>query len=152
MLDPSTLTGVFNGVDVLIHLASSMFGSDEERVRSAVEGTRNVLAAFEGAGGRKVVLASSFSVYDWRGTSFAITEQSDLIADDAPDVDGYALGKVRQERLARRWATTTGRVLTVVRPCAVWGAGRLGLPQLGVWKGLDARRRWPRSPATSYLR
>ena len=59
------LEEAFEDVDVLVHLAACVVGDDEERFFSTVVGTERLLEAMAKSGTRRVVLASSFSVYDW---------------------------------------------------------------------------------------
>lgn len=135
LLDPSTFPAALEGIHCVIHLGARLAGPDEERIRIATEGTRHLIEAMRRGGVFKLVLASSYSVYAFHALEGAVTEESPLIEDDEPELDAYALAKVRQERLARALAAEHGIRLAVLRPAAVWGAGRLGLPEVGHWVG-----------------
>jgi UDP-glucose 4-epimerase len=107
------------GVDAVVHLAAQVTGSDEARFAGTVVATENLLAAMASTGVRRLVLASSYSVYDWG----AVREELD---EDAPleprpyERDGYAVAKLWQERVVRR---SGGLELTVLRPGYIWGDG-----------------------------
>jgi UDP-glucose 4-epimerase len=77
----------------------------------------------ERAGVRRLVLASSLSVYDWGGPGDTLAEGSALEA--RPESrDGYTTAKLRQEQLAREACRRSGTALAVIRPGAIWGRGR----------------------------
>lgn len=125
------LAPAFEGVDVMVHLAARLSGDDDALRRLAVESTRRLLDAMVKQGGcRRVVLASSLSVYDVARCGGELTEQTPTLEGGAlAAADGYARAKVEQERLVRRVAAERGWTLTVLRPGPIWGAGRLDLPQ-----------------------
>jgi nucleoside-diphosphate-sugar epimerase len=95
-------------------------------------GTERLLQAMARSSTRRLVLASSFSVYDWsriRGTldeSSPLEEGADLYARD-----GYAIAKSWQERVTRREAQRHGWGLTVLRPGWIWGRAQGYLFGLG---------------------
>jgi UDP-glucose 4-epimerase len=79
-----------------------------------------------------LVLASSFSVYDWSAIRGTLTEESPLEpAADLYERDGYAVAKVWQERVVRRAAGAHGWALTVLRPGFIWGRDHAYLACLG---------------------
>jgi UDP-glucose 4-epimerase len=81
---------------------------------------------------RRLVLASSFSVYDWSAIRGTLTEESPLESGaDLYERDGYAVAKVWQERVVRRAASSRGWQLTVLRPGFIWGRGNTYLACLG---------------------
>ena len=58
---------------------------------------------------RRLVLASSFSVYDWSAIHGELDEQSPVEAGkDLYARDGYSIAKSWQERIVRRAAATHG--------------------------------------------
>jgi nucleoside-diphosphate-sugar epimerase len=113
------------GIDVVVHLALPVLGDAAERLALAVSGTERLLDAMVRASVRRVVLASSFAVYDWERVRGVLTEDSPLRGPDAPGVDPYAVAKLRQEQVAARLAARHALELTVIRPSSLWGAGRL---------------------------
>jgi UDP-glucose 4-epimerase len=89
-----------------------------------VVATENLVAAMAAAGVRRLVLASSYSVYDWSRVGAELDEGAPLES-SVYERDGYAVAKLWQERVARRAA---GLDLTVLRPGYIWG----GEPVVGV--------------------
>jgi UDP-glucose 4-epimerase len=81
---------------------------------------------------KRVVLCSSFSVYDFSSTDRTLDEDSPLHA--APDVyarDGYTISKWWQERVTRQFVQRHGWDLTVLRPGFIWGRDHGYLSALG---------------------
>jgi UDP-glucose 4-epimerase len=121
------------GVDAVVHLAAQVSGSDEARFAGTVVTTENLLAAMATAGVRRLVLASSYSVYDWSRVGPELDEDAPLeSAQSVYERDGYAVAKLWQERVVRR---AEGLELTVLRPGYIWGprnelAGGVG-PRVG---------------------
>ena len=60
------LAPAFEGVDVLVHLAAAVTGDERRVIAASVDGTERLLFSMIGFGCRRVVLASTFAVYDWR--------------------------------------------------------------------------------------
>jgi UDP-glucose 4-epimerase len=122
------------GVDAVVHLAAVVAGADDDMLASSVVGTERLLAAMNEAGVKRLVLCSSFSVYNYRKIrpGGELTEATPLL--DHPDLyqrNGYSVAKTWQERLARRWAEERGGQLTVLRPGFIWGPGHEYQPCLG---------------------
>ena len=59
------LAAAFAGVDVLVHLAAAVTGGEDAQFAATVVGTERLLDAMARSQTRRLVLASSFSVYDW---------------------------------------------------------------------------------------
>lgn len=128
------LTELCLGVDAVCHLAAVVTGGDDDMLAATVVGTERLLAAMNGAEVRRLVLCSSFSVYNYRKIPIGgeISEESPLL--DKPDLyklNGYTVAKTWQERLARRWAAEHQGELTVLRPGFIWGPGHEDQPCLG---------------------
>jgi 2-alkyl-3-oxoalkanoate reductase len=86
---------------------------------------------------RRLVLASSFAVYDWSAIRGTLDEDSPL--EPVPDLyerDGYTIAKSWQERITRRAAAQHGFDLTVLRPGFIWGRdhGDLAALQIPIGK------------------
>lgn len=116
------LAQAFSGVDVLVHLAAAVTGGEDAQFAATVGGTERLLGAMAGTACRRVVLASSFSVYDWSNIHRTLDENSPL--EPVPDLyerDGYSIAKSWQERVTRRFAEKHGWDLTVLRPGFIWG-------------------------------
>jgi UDP-glucose 4-epimerase len=119
------LAPAFEGVDVLVHLAAAMTGDERRMFAASVNGTERLLASMVGSSCRRIVLASTFAVYDWSAISSVLDEDSPLETDSGLALrDAYAMTKSHQERVTRRLSTEYGWGLTVLRPGYIWGRGR----------------------------
>lgn len=124
--------GVLDGIDAVVHLAAQVTGGDEARFAGTVVATEHLLNAMQAAGVRRLVLASSYSVYDWSALGDSLDERSPLeSARRVHERDGYAVAKLWQERVARRAAERGEIDLTVLRPGYIWGPGRELVPGIG---------------------
>jgi nucleoside-diphosphate-sugar epimerase len=116
------LKPAFDGVDVLVHLAAAVSGGEDAMFASTVSGTERLLTAMMGTQCRRIVLASSFSVYDWSEIHGTLDENSPIETGAALyQRDGYSIAKSWQERVTRRFAAQNGWDLTVLRPGFIWG-------------------------------
>jgi UDP-glucose 4-epimerase len=140
------LARALDGVDALVHLAASVRGDEAEQFASTVVGTERLLEAMAESDVRRLVLASSFTVYDREAVSGTLTEAAPL-ATNLVDRGGYTTAKIWQERVVRRVSAEQGYQLTVLRPGVIWGRGneypagiaaRIGRAHV-VIGGLDAR-------------
>ncbi|WP_257170272.1 NAD(P)-dependent oxidoreductase [Bradyrhizobium sp. SRS-191] len=126
------LASAFDDVDVLIHLAAVVSGGEDAQFAGTVGGTERLLEAMASSGCRRLVLCSSFSVYDYTATRDVLDETAPL--QQTPDVysrGGYTVAKWWQERVTRRFAETHGWDLTVLRPGFIWGRDHGYLAALG---------------------
>lgn len=119
--------GMFDGVDVLIHLAACLGGDEDRQFNSTVVGTENLLAAMQSSATRRIVLASSFSVYGWTAVRGTMDETSPLES-RVYERGGYAIAKLWQERVARRICEEQGWDLAILRPGFIWGPGHADVP------------------------
>jgi len=126
------LASAFEGIDAVVHLAAGVKGSEDAQFAASVVGTERLLEAMARSDTKRLVLASSFSVYDWSAIEGELTEESPIEpSTDLYDRDGYAVAKVWQERVARRLAAENGWELIVLRPGFIWGRGNEYLAGLG---------------------
>ncbi|USX25513.1 NAD(P)-dependent oxidoreductase [Oxalobacteraceae bacterium OTU3CINTB1] len=129
------LAAACDGVDAVIHLAADMGGDEAGQIATAVGGTERLIAAL-GPATTRLVLASSFSVYDWERVGAELDEDAALLGPDAAArQDGYARAKLAQERAARAACAARALALTVLRPATIWAAGRRDLDGVGVGAG-----------------
>jgi 2-alkyl-3-oxoalkanoate reductase len=127
------LEQAFDGVEVLVHLAASVTGGEDAQFAATVVGTERLLSAMARTACKRLVLASSFSVYDWSNIHGVLDENSPL--EPVPDLyqrDGYSIAKSWQERIVRRFAEENHWELTVLRPGFIWGKDHAYLAALGV--------------------
>jgi UDP-glucose 4-epimerase len=108
--------------DVLVHLAFILNPSHDEEFAYNVDvnGTQNVLEAADRAGTGQVLVTTSGVAYG------AFPDNSVPLTEDDPvrGVAGfsYARDKTESDRLCQLWAAThPDRVMTIVRPCIVFG-------------------------------
>ncbi len=125
-----SLQAAFDGVDTLVHLAACVGGDDDERFASTVVGTEHLLSAMAQSQARRLVLASTFSVYDWSAIRGTLDESSPLEA-DLYTRDSYAVTKFWQERMVIRMSEENGWDLRVLRPGFIWGEGNSDLAGIG---------------------
>jgi dihydroflavonol-4-reductase len=118
--DRASLGAALAGCDAIVHLASPSSWSEinspllEEVV---VEGTRNVLAAAQAAGGRRVVFCSSVTALGGTPRPEVMDEHTDAVPD--PRLR-YAHCKRRAEELCTQ-AVRTGLPVVIVNPAEVYG-------------------------------
>jgi UDP-glucose 4-epimerase len=88
----------------------------------------------EQTGVKRLVLASSLSVYDWAAAGDVLREDSPL--ERRPEErDAYTKSKILQEQLARECCARHGIALTILRPGVIWGFGRDYPPTIGQQAG-----------------
>jgi UDP-glucose 4-epimerase len=111
-----------SGTDALIHLAFILNPSHDEQFIYDVDvnGAHNVLEAAAAAGTSQVLVASSSTAYG------AFPDNPVPLTEDDPvrGVPGfpYARHKTESDRLCQLWAAAhPDRVMTIVRPCIVFG-------------------------------
>lgn len=131
------LTDAFDGVDALVHLAAAVKGDEDTMFLTNVVGTERLLEAMAASKTRRLILASSFSVYAWSEIQGLLEEGAPI--EQAPRLyerDSYAIAKVWQERTTRRLAQRYEWSLTVLRPGFIWGRGGEYFAALGCKVGL----------------
>ena len=127
------LESAFEGVEVVLHLAASVVGGEDAQFAAAVVGTERLLEGMARTPCRRVVLASSFSLYDWSNIHGTLDERSPLEpVSDLYERDGYTIAKAWQERVTRRMAEKYGWDLTVLRPGFIWGRDHADIAALGI--------------------
>lgn len=120
LLEPDFSQTATRGVDVVYHLAASLSGNAAEVILNTAVGTDNLFAALQRNGVRRVVLVSSFSVYN-PGTlrwNTRLTESAPL--ETHPEWrDPYTYGKLKQEALLHKYKLPHA----IVRPGVIYGEG-----------------------------
>lgn len=147
------LEPALDGIECVVHLAAPLRGTNDEHRAVTVEGTRHLLELMARCSACRLVLASSFAVYDSSRVGTELDESSPLLSrEDSLALGPYAAAKCEQEQVARRLSADGGLGLTVLRPGFVWGRGR----ELPACLGLGLGPAWvvvaPRSrPCLSYV-
>ena len=147
VLDRDSLASLFEGADVVVHLAFSIFGGRGQTRRVNLVGSRNVFAAARKAGVRRLVYASSVAAYGFHA------DNPQLITEGVParGSEGFYYSEQKAELEAALADSLGGSDLGayVFRPCVVAGpqatmlidrvvgSARLGdpLPKLRRWVG-----------------
>jgi 2-alkyl-3-oxoalkanoate reductase len=136
LVSSKDLVSAFEGVDVLIHLAAALQGSFEGMRRNTVDATQNLLLAMSRSSTRRLVLASTFSVYDRSRIGAALSEKSPVYDERGLTFcDAYASSKTLQERAVREMSAKYGWDLIVLRSGVIWGPNRWGGFLLGTQFG-----------------
>jgi UDP-glucose 4-epimerase len=147
ILDRGSLAALFDGADVVVHLAFAIFGGRDATRRVNLEGSRNVFEAAAAAGARRLVYTSSVAAYGFHPENpQPITEAVPARGSD----DFYYSAQKAELEAALTEVVATGEIgAYVFRPCIVAGpratmlirqtvnAARLGDPLPGL------RRRLP---------
>ena len=118
---PDTIAAAMPGIDVVVHLAGILHVAnpppeEERRYRAInVDGTRHLAEAAAAAGVRRLVLASTTTVY-------GPTAGQAASEDTAPAPDSwYAESKLEAERVARSIGRQSGLEIVILRLSAVYG-------------------------------
>lgn len=129
---PNHLEEAFERIDAVVHLAACVAGDDQTRFASTAVGTEHLLHAMSRSRTTRLVLASSFSVYDYRAAGRSIDERTPIEGKRGLyDRDSYAVAKLWQERIARRYGRDHGWDLRIVRPGFIWGRGQEWVAGMG---------------------
>ncbi|HET9153905.1 MAG TPA: NAD-dependent epimerase/dehydratase family protein [Solirubrobacterales bacterium] len=119
ILDRGALAALFDGVDVVVHLAFAIFGSREETRQVNLQGTRNVFEAAIKAGVKRLVYASSVAAYGFH------PENPQPLSEDVParGSEGfyYSRQKAELEDLLGELLVGSEVEAYVFRPCIVAG-------------------------------
>ena len=123
VLDRDALRTLFEGADVVVHLAFIIMGGRKETESINLQGSRNVFEAAVAAGVRRLVYASSVAAY-----GFHADNPEQLTEDIAPrgtDRHYYSAQKAALETVLAEVVGDTGVESYVFRPCIVAGPDAL---------------------------
>lgn len=110
----SVPSGLFSGVDTVVHCAAATAGGWEEHRVHSIGATENLIRAAAAAGVRRIVHVSSLAVVD-ESKKGALNEDTPL--ESAPQSRGpYVWGKLESEKAAVRIGSELGIAVKVVRP------------------------------------
>lgn len=130
LTDLESLRAAVHEQDAVLHLAAMVGGADADQFATTVGGTERLLTALKGSSVSRFVLASSFSVYDWR-TPYRVLDESTPLDPRSWERDGYAASKIWQERIVREAAVAAPWDLVVLRPGFIWGPEKPQCPGVG---------------------
>lgn len=118
---PEDLARAMADVDIVVHTAAALPLYSPEDIRSTdIDGTRNVIAAAEKFGARRMIHISSTAVY-------GIPDHHPLLEDDRMEgVGPYGQAKIAAEELCLE-ARKRGLCVPIIRPKSFVGPERLGV-------------------------
>ena len=123
ILDKDSITGLVDGVDVLVHLAFIILGGRDETHKVNLEGTRNVFEAATSGGVKRFVYTSSVAAYGFHEDNpQPLTEE---VAPKGTDEFYYSAQKAELERELHRLVDGSDVETYVFRPCVVAGPDAL---------------------------
>lgn len=129
-------SSLLNNVDAVIHLAAAKSGDLYEQLGGTVVATENLLDAMTAAGVSRLVLTSSFAVYEYLDRwSWSRLDEDSPLAKCPTNRDEYCQTKLFQERRAREHAEKHKWRLVVLRPGVIFGRGNLWSARLGTQAG-----------------
>jgi nucleoside-diphosphate-sugar epimerase len=120
-------------IDVVIHLAATKAGDLFEQFAGTVAVTENLLAAMDEAGVKRIVMTSSFAVYEYlRRWSWSRLDESSPLAQRPDERDAYCQTKLLQETLVREVAAERNWQAVILRPGVIFGRDNLWSARLGM--------------------
>jgi nucleoside-diphosphate-sugar epimerase len=122
------------GIDLVIHAAAGTKGAAADMFANSVIGTRNLMNACRENKVRRVLLVSSFSVYDTSNipTGSTVSEVTP-IEKNGVSKGVYAYTKTQQEHLFTSTAAEYGIESIVIRPGVIFGPGSAAMsPRVGI--------------------
>jgi nucleoside-diphosphate-sugar epimerase/glycosyltransferase involved in cell wall biosynthesis len=120
-------------VDAVLHLAVSQAGGLYALLVGTVVGTENLLEAMKQAGVSRIVLVSSFAVYNYsKLRTYTTLNESCAVETEPQRRDYYCLTKLMQENLVRAAGAEHGLRFTILRPGAVFGKEHVWTARLGI--------------------
>lgn len=135
LVQSPALAAALHGVDAVIHAAAAMRGDYAQQRADTVLPTEALLGVMRASGPKRLVLVSSFAVYDYArmAPGSLLDEHSPLEAQPSRR-DAYAQVKLEQEMAAQRFAAEGGQV-SLLRPGVIYGRGQLWPGSLGLSLG-----------------
>ncbi len=119
VLDRSAVSDLVEGVDVVVHLAFMIMGSEKESRRVNLDGSRNVFEAAVDAGVKRLIYSSSVAAYGFHGAN------PQPLTEDVPARGTashyYSRQKAEVETLLADALHAGATAAYVFRPCIVGG-------------------------------
>jgi nucleoside-diphosphate-sugar epimerase len=130
--DPTAVDRAMQGIETVFHVGAAMKGGPFEYQCATIWGTRNVIAACERHGVRRLVYVSSMSVLDHAGhrPGDPVSESSPY--EPFPEQRGlYTQTKLEAEKMVREAAAAKRVHAVVLRPGQIYGPGAAKVPPSG---------------------
>lgn len=150
LLSRGGLEPLVQGVDCVVHAAAGMKGAAADMFANTVLTSRNLLEAAVAQKVRRIVLISSFSVYE-----AASLKNGQVLSETTPieavgvDRGAYGYAKTRQEHMFNEFQREHGFESVILRPGVIYGPGggalssRIGIRALGFFFALGGRALLP---------
>jgi nucleoside-diphosphate-sugar epimerase len=120
--------------DAVVHCAASLGGAHEAQVRDTIDATSLLVQGMREAGTSRIVLVSSFAVYDYRVLPAGARLDETTPVEGHPGRRGpYVEAKLAQERIVGDTAAALD--WRIVRPGLVFGPSRTWFYHLGLHLG-----------------
>lgn len=143
------IDSLLGDVQTVIHLAASKAGDLYEQFGGTVIATENLLKAIYKKGIDKLVVTSSFSVYEYlKRPAWSALEETSPLAADPLVRDEYCQTKLFQEKIILEFAEENNVCCVVLRPGVIFGRNNLWTARLGMQVN---EKWWIRTGASSPL-
>lgn len=143
LLSRGGLEPLVSGVDCVVHAAAGMKGAAADMFANTVLTSRNLLEAAVAQKVRRIVLISSFSVYEAASLKKGQElNESTPIESVGVDRGAYGYAKTRQEHMFNEFQREHGFESVILRPGVIYGPGggalssRIGIRALGFFFAL----------------
>jgi len=133
VVEASSMSAAFDGVDYVIHAAADTSGSEEKGKRITVQGTRNILNLCRTFKVKKLVYISSCNVYGVTDYQLNQLVNEDSPLERFPEKRGaYSASKLAAEEHVIREMKAGSYPIVILRPGTIYGpGGELFTPMLG---------------------
>jgi nucleoside-diphosphate-sugar epimerase len=137
LLHQDDLGGVLAGADVVVHLAAMMTGDAESQQRNTVDATKALCTAIINQPViPRLILISSIAVYGHDAVAEnGIVDENSPLELNPEKRDIYCRNKLQQEEIAGAFAASNALPLTILRPGAVYGPGKIWNAHIGAVLG-----------------
>ena len=133
--DHDSLRRAVEGMDAVVHAASTMGGIPQEYIEATVNGTRALLNAAQEAGVKRFVHISSIGVYKLQKLAEGqeVTEEFPY-EDREKFLTNYSRSKIRAERAVKEFSEQSNMQVIILRPGLLygprgdWNLSRMGFP------------------------
>jgi nucleoside-diphosphate-sugar epimerase len=121
-------------IDLVIHAAAGTKGGAADMFANSVIGTRNLLDACKANKVKRVLLVSSFSVFDTSSIATgSVVDEHTPLENDGVRKGTYAYTKTQQEQIFWKLCQDYGIESLVVRPGVIFGEGGVHMsPRVGI--------------------
>jgi nucleoside-diphosphate-sugar epimerase len=149
---PEGIAAAVKGTEAVVHLAAVKEGDFDTQFAGTVLTTGSLLDAMAAERVHRLIVTSSFSVYDYLRIPCGETiDEESPIEQSAEHRDPYARSKLIQEQVTRDFQRDGGGAVTILRPGVIYGRSHLWTDRLGVklggnlWLRIGTRAELPMS-------